>query len=101
APRADTYLLALHDALPICVDERAEVDWPGVRRGRSLPRRRHPRPEPGGVSPPPEGSKKVEKVRGGRGSSRSVGCAAALRLPLPSDRKSTRLDSSHVNSSYA
>src|SRR5699024_12224852 len=31
----------------------------------------------------------------------SVGCPSAFRLSLPADRKSTRLNSSHVSISYA
>src|SRR3712207_8239564 len=72
----EIYTLSLHDALPI---------W----RARAA----HARP--GGRAPtPPRG-----RGRGGRVRRRARG--ALLRAPRAQDRKSTRLNSSHANISYA
>src|SRR5690348_17724172 len=70
----DPYTLSLHDALPILSAAARGPERPGARRrgaGRAV-RRRPPRAA-GGVGPP----------------------------PLPRDRKSTRLNSSHPSISYA
>src|SRR3712207_7635038 len=70
----EIYTLSLHDALPICSRR-------GSPRARRLPRRR----------------------RGASASARARRAPPPLRLPgrRPRDRKSTRLNSSHANISYA
>src|SRR3712207_6954376 len=73
----EIYTLSLHDALPI---------WPPEGRGRPGGRRRHgPRAQrhPGH----PAGS--------------GLNQQAVADRPSPKDRKSTRLNSSHANISYA
>src|SRR3712207_7506201 len=81
----EIYTLSLHDALPICAAPRPGGTRPGaVRRRRAV--------EPGAAARP-----------------RFTGRAAVLVLVLAglmvsyasSDRKSTRLNSSHANISYA
>src|SRR3712207_8802661 len=79
----ETYTLPLHDALPIC--------------GRRLPRRRRPAGERRG------GGRAAERGEGParRGAPRGRGRAGDARRPARPDRKSTRLNSSHANISYA
>src|SRR3712207_8472375 len=72
----EIYTLSLHDALPICNRTRA-VPRPGVD-GHAL---RGPGAEQGDMA-------------------RRAACARA-RQDQPADRKSTRLNSSHANISYA
>src|SRR3712207_8012173 len=76
----EIYTLSLHDALPI---------FRGDGGGRALPRRPDPRLGP-------TGSGGDEHLRSG-GKVRSGQAGGAY----PSDRKSTRLNSSHANISYA
>src|SRR3712207_6941651 len=72
----EIYTLSLHDALPICPHARlAAVVRPRV--GPARRRRRDARAEPG----------------------RAV--STRTRIPIVKDRKSTRLNSSHANISYA
>src|SRR2546430_11114790 len=73
----EIYTLSLHDALPISSSRRA-------------PRRKRWRPQWGGA--PREGSRAPGCGSGG---------SATRRLPRPGDRKSTRLNSSHSQISYA
>src|SRR3712207_8024715 len=75
----EIYTLSLHDALPI-----------SGRRGRQPP-------------PPPVGARRPAGGRQGRRAARAYGPrGAGRRHPrLPLDRKSTRLNSSHANISYA
>src|SRR3712207_8541187 len=83
----EIYTLSLHDALPICAADRVErVPRPlAAAPPRGHARRRAPRP--------PQRLRPRRHARGG--------------LPLPvhrqalTDRKSTRLNSSHANISYA
>src|SRR3712207_7265434 len=75
----EIYTLSLHDALPI---SRHFQPLPAARRGRGLP-----------ASPSVEGRAAcVQQRRRGRLRARSR---------RPRDRKSTRLNSSHANISYA
>src|SRR3712207_8140586 len=81
AATTEIYTLSLHDALPI-------LDAPRRPRRRVPPaadRHREHRLGPRALQPPP--------VRGGGGRAR--------RRPRRRDRKSTRLNSSHANISYA
>src|SRR5699024_12758145 len=75
APTTEFYTLSLHDALPIC----------GRRLGHHIGAR-HTRPG--------------DRPGGGRAAAGHLGYAAASQ-PHGSDRKSTRLNSSHVSISYA
>src|SRR5258707_2104375 len=79
----EIYTLSLHDALPIC-DER--VDWrrPGVGGRRGAGRR--------------DGAR--HRRRGDR-FGHCEPCVAARARRRERDRKSTRLNSSHANISYA
>src|SRR3712207_8272373 len=79
----EIYTLSLHDALPI---SRAVLRLEGLRgvaaRHRAAAARQRPHvPDRGGVHPRPG--------------------ARACAAPEPPDRKSTRLNSSHANISYA
>src|SRR3712207_8295928 len=78
----EIYTLSLHDALPIYAR-----NWRnGHREGRRT-RRRHP-----------GGTGRAARAR----EVRADPAGAGLRGPLPpADRKSTRLNSSHANISYA
>src|SRR5690606_40609412 len=80
--------LPLHDALPILPDGGAGMLHPGGLQGRAPRRRRdrHPvlRLGPRRTLPPRRRGGLRQRVRGG-----------------PQDRKSTRLNSSHVKISYA
>src|SRR5699024_12248345 len=79
-PPTAGYSLSLHDALPICTggSGAAGADRCGPRRRRRLADGPAPRPRGAGFS--------------GRGP---------VRARLGPDRKSTRLNSSHVSISYA
>src|SRR3712207_7238796 len=71
----EIYTLSLHDALPICrARARAPASRGGRRRRRAVPR----------------GSRRAARPRSGGAGDRRRG-----------DRKSTRLNSSHANISYA
>src|SRR5436309_9317296 len=73
-PTTDIYTLSLHDALPICLRRPLGHDRPPE------PRRRHP----------PLADREAARCR-----------YRDARRPRPRDRKSTRLNSSHVKISYA
>src|SRR3712207_9243563 len=78
----EIYTLSLHDALPIsgaCV-----LPWPGVRPSRGCPCAPSP-----GASAPREPASPVSPF------------PPWLSFRLLGDRKSTRLNSSHANISYA
>src|SRR5207249_11126243 len=84
------YTLSLHDALPIS------------SRGVRLPRRpgtRHPLAPPA----PPRHADERALPRSGRHARvhRTEGVTASVVIPTRKDRKSTRLNSSHVSISYA
>src|SRR5207249_11267935 len=81
----EIYTLCLHDALPISR---------GRARRSSAPRRA---PARGAAWPPPRGPGRRGRFRGARR------CAPArpARIDELRDRKSTRLNSSHVSISYA
>src|SRR3989442_3841628 len=72
----EIYPLSLHDALPICPRRPHGRDQPAARRDR--------------VRPLTLGGRRPAPAR-----------AALLREPEQGDRKSTRLNSSHVRISYA
>src|SRR3712207_9505380 len=74
----EIYTLSLHDALPICLRPRQRTEAPGLHRrgGRAL-----------GGGPPPPGLRRRLRER--------------IRRSRDRDRKSTRLNSSHANISYA
>src|SRR3712207_7403200 len=69
----EIYTLSLHDALPICIRLRGPVDRRATRRGRRPSRR----------------------------ALRRHARAAGAHRQREQDRKSTRLNSSHANISYA
>src|SRR5699024_12626206 len=75
-PPTDIYTLSLHDALPICMSQN---DWSSSRSPQSST----------GSSTAPSGS---------RGSTVATTPSSSSRRQ---DRKSTRLNSSHVSISYA
>src|SRR3712207_8189768 len=79
----EIYTLSLHDALPIWSETP-------TRRGRSTSTRRASRKGSSGATPT-------------RGSPPSTNGVRTTRKPSasPKDRKSTRLNSSHANISYA
>src|SRR5690606_41747335 len=86
-PISRTYSLSLHDALPICEargDDQADV-------GRRLTDWRHPRAH---EQDHPEGEDRCAVCL-----DRALN--AASMPAVPEDRKSTRLNSSHVKISYA
>src|SRR5690606_40597848 len=93
--------LALHDALPILATAQLRLaddadDLLAVDGGLALADARHPE-QSGGVRGPAHGD-------GGQGLvvGHDVGGHAICPRPLPApDRKSTRLNSSHVKISYA
>src|SRR3712207_8857756 len=79
AATTEIYTLSLHDALPI-----------SVRRAASRGHHPHARPlRPRRLGP------------GARGALGRQGLRAPAGAPVPRDRKSTRLNSSHANISYA
>src|SRR3712207_7445736 len=78
----EIYTVSLHDALPICAD-RAPLD---LHRGPPRGARAGARGRAPGA-----GARDLEVVEGG----------APRRLRRLQDRKSTRLNSSHANTSYA
>src|SRR3712207_7700404 len=80
----EIYTLSLHDALPIC--------RPAGSRRTGGPRRAAPRPR---------GRPGAHSGDGRRDGGRARPGAAAARPTRGSDRKSTRLNSSHANISYA
>src|SRR3712207_7969525 len=77
----EIYTLSLHDALPISRRPLLQVE-----RGQALPELRQPEPE---------------QRRGGDPVAVGLGQRFGQRLLLDLDRKSTRLNSSHANISYA
>src|SRR3712207_7489007 len=81
----EIYTLALHDALPILLPFAAIS--PAGLRGAAVPRARQP------ALPRRSAATRRNVARPGRGST--------ARLPVRADRKSTRLNSSHANISYA
>src|SRR5690606_42060578 len=86
-PTPEIYTLSLHDALPISAAR------PRLRAGRNRPAAANPRGAP-------------STGTAGRASHRRAGSArprrsAPRRPAAASDRKSTRLNSSHVKISYA
>src|SRR5207253_10748307 len=90
----DIYPLSLHDALPIC----AERDVPEPEIGMHFLEERHGE-VPAVLRPG------IERARG-RAGDPELGRETQLarnagRRPPPQDRKSTRLNSSHVAISYA
>src|SRR3712207_9265003 len=80
----EIYTLSLHDALPISDHRLASV-----RASRSQPSRRAPPAHPSRTV-----TDDASVIRGTSPSSRNA-------APDPGDRKSTRLNSSHANISYA
>src|SRR5690606_42042254 len=81
----ELYTLSLHDALPISQHRRRQATPARVRRARGVARRQEGRVS-GGRRP----HVLHRRSRGGRG-----------HRARPRDRKSTRLNSSHVKISYA
>src|SRR5690349_24006757 len=89
APPTEIYTLSLHDALPILLDLPRE----STRRREDGPRER--RPGERGAGAPAPGERARAEQRGGEDhQQRGRGVAEV-------DRKSTRLNSSHVEISYA
>src|SRR3712207_7342241 len=79
----EIYTLSLHDALPISPSSY------------SAPARGQPR------SPPTPQAHHGERSSRGHGARRAAACPARRRSLGALDRKSTRLNSSHANISYA
>src|SRR3712207_8063740 len=80
----EIYTLSLHDALPILTNRAAQANRSPDHRRTHLPRRRRHTASAGPVAPaatPP--------------------CPERPHHRRPADRKSTRLNSSHANISYA
>src|SRR5207249_12071357 len=100
-PTTELYSLSLHDALPIWLLLAARG-----RPARGLPgrsRRREPvrdgRPDRRPLSPLARAARAGR--RGGRGLQFALAARAGVAGVPVGDRKSTRLNSSHVSSSYA
>src|SRR5699024_12084297 len=93
------YTLSLHDALPIFVRYGSGVDAPwGLRQERSGPRGAEIEIDT------PHGELTVQlSVTGHHNVLNALGALAASSVAVPEaeDRKSTRLNSSHVSISYA
>src|SRR5690606_41404894 len=81
-PPTEIYTLSLHDALPI--SPAGQRLWSAAAHGPAGLRRR---PAPGAAA-------------AGRGRA-GISATAGPLAPQPGDRKSTRLNSSHVKISYA
>src|SRR3712207_8294196 len=89
----EIYTLSLHDALPIC--RHYVTGCPGAQ-GQGRPGR--------GASPDLHGRGPMSTAARASGDAREVGresCLGAKELLDREDRKSTRLNSSHANISYA
>src|SRR5690606_40539654 len=88
--------MSLHDALPICLPA-VRLGVPVVHLRRGLRARNPGTAGPsGGV-----GRAEVELIRLSPASGSRPGPPAPRSAPTPRDRKSTRLNSSHVKISYA
>src|SRR5690606_41307032 len=86
SPTPEIYPLSLHDALPICAAAEHGLD-----RGRLID-----------VVGRGRGAVRVDVVHVlGRGTGALQGHVHGANRTLPTDRKSTRLNSSHVKISYA
>src|SRR5690606_39593303 len=84
-----SYILSLHDALPICIFFEVRKKYRGSHA-----------PDEKGASSRARRMNSCESGLSGRAVARSADRAAARRA-CPADRKSTRLNSSHVKISYA
>src|SRR5690606_41512688 len=93
SPAPATTPLCLHDALPIFLQEPRLV----VARARhGAVERQHQRPRPGGLGPPDVLTHHATVL-----PRRQLGVEASGQVLGRADRKSTRLNSSHVKISYA
>src|SRR5207249_10745613 len=90
-PTTDTYTLSVHDALPI--SERADS-----REGPAVRHPGNPQRSPPGVRDPRHA---LLAGRGERPRHRDRPCRHRTGAAPQRDRKSTRLNSSHVSISYA
>src|SRR5207302_9546042 len=100
APRTTSYTLSLHDALPICRMRKAEL---GVNLADEPCCQQRPVELVEGLEEP-SGVAERESPRSaplGEGASPPTVATAALSPSRTLDRKSTRLNSSHVKISYA
>src|SRR3712207_8782630 len=88
----EIYTLSLHDALPICVPRVGEAARRQREPGRDVGGRHDGRQEDARRRQLLLRRRRRQRAAGQRGEAR------LLRLP---DRKSTRLNSSHANISYA
>src|SRR5690606_41919393 len=94
ATSIDTSTLSLHDALPIW-----KPSHDALAQDPPRPRRRlRPRPPGPGARPP---ARRARPRRAGRAGGRERERRRAGGLERRRDRKSTRLNSSHVKTSYA
>src|SRR5205814_8746477 len=83
----EIYTLSLHDALPISTRALVTASFGKISRGDDVPRRWGKVVDPDFSRPPPPRVRPFE---------------VAARVPgSPRDRKSTRLNSSHLGISYA
>src|SRR5690606_41773110 len=92
--------LALHDALPICQSSKSPGSSLGEFPGDALSKRAFPGAgeESRGI---PENRLGSQRGRREPLPSEGQGSSGIPRDSSPADRKSTRLNSSHVKSSYA
>src|SRR5207249_10137082 len=97
APPSDIYTLSLHDALPIC-DRGSRLQFTPAGDDGQVGNR-HGRSDPGRPASRAPEAMKIYLACTVRGDRRGLlaGRTIAQRL----DRKSTRLNSSHVSISYA
>src|SRR5207253_11443381 len=99
SPPPATYTLSLHDALPISAPRSgARPPPPGAPAAR--PARPGRTPPAATVARPPRAGRPAPAGRRGPAGGDSPP-AAARSAPASRDRKSTRLNSSHVAISYA
>src|SRR5207249_11226057 len=91
--------LSLHDALPICRREEEPTELLLLPRGveRRALHHPHPRPDPNSLQIVHRGLADDRKAR----QWREIPGIESVRIPGFGDRKSTRLNSSHVSISYA
>src|SRR5699024_11883152 len=99
-PTCSTCIPSLHDALPILVLDFAQV----IVTGTPLPRSQRPTPwsRPTSSLPTTRGQRPPDRTRDvSRGDAHGPRPGETAMVDRAQDRKSTRLNSSHVSVSYA